>query len=927
MTRGLSKKIALPRGNRPRATLETNGPTPFAARWVLPSHFRTSGQLNAAAIHDTSATLPTGERDKTMNMFKRSLLVSIAAFAVLPNRGSLARAQDTAPSGEPVVASIDPIALAYDYLVDGRLAQDDPANKKFKTLQAACAAVPAGTAEKPTVIGIAPNVYQLPPAAGSTTSLTINKNYITLLGLTNNRRAVVLADNRGNKMGGDGANGVGSSNGYVVSVNATGFTAKNLTFLNYCNVDYEYPGDPSKNLTKRSGTITQAVALDTTGDKHVYENVAFCSRLDTTFIRCTRSYFKNVFIEGTDDFIGGGQVGVWEDCEIIFPTGSGVCAAGGIAFINCKFSATQGMQFSKGAGRGVALINCVMPVNSPQSPVAWVRGKAPPRPNLGYVTYHTKDAKGNKAVVMDGSVGAPTFTYSRELSDQEVLAFNSWNMLRATPTGVVDAWDPAGARAKYEAAGQGSMVFRMAVTNGAGGGGAAAGRGGAPGRGGVAGAGATGAAAGGGGFGAGGGGFGGGGGGIPNVRTGGAGATIGATVSPSRVADPTITWSTESKLISLSRTTGPNVIVTGKNNSLPEYVPITATAANGFRAVAWVYVEPAYVASPTLAQGPTLSPPAAGKIAVNYAYDLGGREDQSVITWSTCDDASGANPREVAVSRGNLPLKAYTITSGDVGKFIKVGVQPKHNISDPGPAVFAVATSPIAASDLKSSTVSPNFRNFIPTTNPTYVSGLWTLLGNWTSVTGDNLVNGFGVRVASQGAALLYQQDAKCGDMQIELAMSPEKTEGMGFGSPGSGTDGDRIQKSDIFIKYDPRTKNGYSLRFWRTTQSTQKCMYQLYRIVDGVGSPLNDRQVLTGVFKPNTQLVMKIISNRFTVSARNDVDDEVLSLEGTITPNDFGGAGVAWFGTVPRGNSNVYSLFEISYPGAGPAPLPMPQR
>jgi len=36
--------------------------------------------------------------------------------------------------------------------------------------------------------------------------------------------------------------------------------------------------------------------------------------------------------------------------------------------------------------------------------------------------------------------------------------------------------------------------------------------------------------------------------------------------------------------------------------------------------------------------------------------------------------------------------------------------------------------------------------------------------------------------------------------------------------------------------------------------------------------------------------------------------------LEGTITPNDFGGAGVAWFGTVPRGNSNVYSRFRITY-------------
>ena len=687
-------------------------------------------------------------------------VAALATLAVLLQRGVFAPAlaQDTAPAGEPIDRSIDVARLTYDLLVDGRLAQDDPAAKKFKTLQAACAAAPAGTAEKPTVIGIAPNVYQIPAPAGATTGLTITKNYLTLLGLTNNRRAVVLADNRGNRMGGGAAGG--SSNGYVVMVNATGFTARNLTFLNYCNVDYAYPGDPAKNLAKRSATITQAVALDAVGDKHHYENVAFCSRLDTTFIRTTRSYFKNVFIEGTDDFIGGGQIGVWENCEIVFPTGSGVCAAGGIAFINCQFTAPRGLQFSKGAGRGVALIRCTMPDTA-----SWVRGKAPPRPNLLYVTYRTTDAKGNPARITDGSAGPAEFTYARELSDEEARAFNPWNMLRAAPNGPVDDWDPAGVRANYEAAGEGSLVFRMALT-------------GQP----------------------------------ASVRTGGAGATIGAGVLPARAAQA-LTWSTDSPLISLDRTTGPTVVVTGNNRGLPADVPVTATAANGFRCTAWVFVEPAYVAAPLLATGPTLRPPAAGQVTVDYAYDLAGRADQSLVTWSIGDDATGANARDVAVSRGNVPLKSYRLTLGDVGKFLRVGVQPKHNISDPGPAVFAVAAKPIAATDVKSSTVSPDFRNFVTTTNPAYTSGQWTLLGTWTSATDERFVHGYGVRVGSQGAQLLYQNDTKTGDMRLELTMTPEKTEGMGFGSPGGPEDGERIQKSDILIKYDPRTKNGYALR------------------------------------------------------------------------------------------------------------------
>ena len=835
-----------------------------AGNWEVGSAATTASNPSRSGA---SLLPPVSPGTPTMNTLLRSRFRSYATctvFAVLWQGSVLApaRAQDNAPAGEPVDPSIEVAKLTHDLLVDGRLAQDDPAAKKFKTLQAAYAAAPAGTAEKPTVIGIAPNVYQIPAPAGATTGLTITKNYLTLLGLTDNRRAVVLADNRGNRMGGGEAGG--SSNGYVIMVNATGFTARNLTFLNYCNVDYVYPGDASKNLAKRSATITQAVALDAVGDKHHYENVAFCSRLDTTFIRTTRSYFKNVFIEGTDDFIGGGQVGVWENCEIVFPTGSGVCAAGGIAFINCKFTAARGMQFSKGAGRGIALIRCTMPDTA-----AWVRAKAPPRPNLFYLTYRTKDAKGNPARISDGSADPAEFTYSRELSDEEARAFNPWNMLRAAPNGTVDDWDPAGVRANYEVAGQGSLVFRMALT------------------------------------------------GQPAlVRTGGAGATMGATVLPAR-ADQSLTWSTDSKLISLSSTTGPTVVVTGRNPGLPEWVSVTATAANGLRCTAWVFVEPAYLAPPVLARSPRLSAPADGKISVDYGYELAGREDQSQIGWLVADDVNGANPRMIAVNRGTQPLKTYTLVPGDVGKFIYATVAPKHNISDPGPTVGAPAIGPIAASDVTSSVVSPNFRDFVVRPEFNYTHGRWTLLGTWTSANDERFVNGYGVRVGSQGAQLLYQNDTKTGDMRLELTMTPEKTEGMGFGSPGGPEDGDRIQKSDIYIKYDPRTKNGYALRYWRTTAVAHKCVYQLYRIVNGAGSPLNDRPVVSGVFKPTTQLTMAIVGTRFTVQASNDVDDETLSLEGTVMPNDFGGAGVAWYGTVQRGNSNIYSRFEISYPGA----------
>jgi len=805
---------------------------------------------------------------KIMRRVERSLLVGLAAFAFLTSLGPRARAQDSAPNGEPVVA-LDPATLSYDYLVDGSLIADDPSNRRFRTVPAAYAAAPAGTAAQPTVIGIAPGVYLL-PATPTGNSLDITKSYITLLGLTNNRRSVVLADNRGNQQGGGGPDAA-NNNGYVIVVNADGFSAKNLTILNYCNTDYEYPGDAAKNLSKRSAVITQAVALQATGDKHVYENVALLSRLDTMFLRTTRSYFRNVFIEGTDDFIGGGTVSVWENSQILFPTGSGVMSAGNVAFLNSTFTASNGLQFSKGAGQGVALINVVMPGGG--AALSWVEGNAPPRPSQNYFTYRVKDPAGNPAVISDGSAGAATFEYSYELSEQTALAFNPWNLLRATPTGVADDWDPAGVRQQYESAGQGSLVFRLALS-------------GAP----------------------------------ASVRTNGAGATLGATVSPLRVADPSITWSTPSRSIVLSRTTGPDVLVTGNTTGAPEYVPVIATAANGLHATAWVFVEPPYLDPPILSAGPTLNPPAGGQLAVDYAYDLDGHEDQSLITWSICDDPGCAGARDVALSRDNQPLKSYTLTPGDIGKLVRVSVQPKHNVSEPGPAVFAISDRPIAACDLGSSTVSPDFRNFVERENSSFASGLWTVLGTWTVQAGEGLVNGYGIRVGSQGASLAYQEDSARGDMQVALTMTPEKTSGAGFGSPGSPADGNTIQKSDIYIKYDPRTRTGYSLRYWRTTQSTTQCMFQLYRIDNGVGTPLNDTQVLSGVFRPSTELVLKVIGDQITVEAHNNSTSDTLALAGTITPNDFGGAGVAWYGTVPRGNSNVYSRIEISYPNLEPA-------
>jgi hypothetical protein len=758
-------------------------------------------------------------------------------------------------------------------------------------------------------------VYLMHVGPDAPYSLQVTKNDITIVGLTDDRRKVVFADNRGNK---EGAN----NNGYIFDISANGFSMINLTVVDYANLDYEYPGDASKNLKMRSPVITQAVAIQMQGDRHVYSHVAFLSRLDTTFIRTTRSYFTNVFIEGTDDFLGGGTVGVFKDSQIYFPTGNGVMSASGLTFINTVFKASRGLEFYKGFGNPDTLIDCTMPVDTPRSPVAWMAWDTlPVHQNLFSLTYRVKDASGKPVRIKDMIKGPPTYTLSRELSAEEVKAYNPWNLLRAAlPNGPVDDWDPAGDRAKYEA--DGSDVFRMSVT-----GHSAADA--------IPGAGpfVSRTVA-------------------PSIRTGGAGAEIGVNILPARARDAKITWSVTSpaasKLVKLSTTTGNSVTVTGSNSTnKAEWVPVRATAPNGFYVRAFVYVEPKYIEPPAFVKQPEIATPMAGKVSVRYTLDLAkhpGLTDESLITWSQCDDAQCAHPRKVAVSRGDEPLKTYTLTPGDVGKYLEVSIQPKHNISDPGAAVTAVSAKAVTKAEVPSPNVNPNFRNFVETPDAAIANGEWTVSGTFTSVTGDNLVNGYGVRVsnppgagggfgggapragagagaaagraANPHASLVYDNDGPVGDMTVKVVMSPEKTAGQGFGIAGSPDDNDpRAQRADIYIKYDPRTKTGYSLRFWRTIQSAEKVMFQLYKIENGVGSPLNDKQELTGVFKPNCTITLSVVGDKLIAKGSNTVDGETLSLEATIAPNPYGGAGVFWSGSVPVGNSNVYSEIAIGYP------------
>ena len=95
---------------------------------------------------------------------------------------------------------------------------------------------------------------------------------------------------------------------------------------------------------------------------------------------------------------------------------------------------------------------------------------------------------------------------------------------------------------------------------------------------------------------------------------------------------------------------------------------------------------------------------------MEYALELQGRADQSLVTWYRADGPSGENAVPVAVSRHDQPLYTYRLQSGDVGHYLVAEVAPKHIRSLAGSSRRAVSARPVEASDLRLD-VTPGYQS------------------------------------------------------------------------------------------------------------------------------------------------------------------------------------------------------------------------
>lgn len=257
-------------------------------------------------------------------------------------------------------AAAQPALDAHHLLLDGSLSDAEVAARQhtYNTFQEA-----ARHFSDSTTLYIAPYVYWIDnpdtPAVvvgngGGPFGMVVRAPKLRLIGLDADARNTVLASQRGQTQGAVG-------NFTMFDFHVDDLYVENLTMGNYCNVDLDYPLNPSLSRKKRSEAITQAHVGYVRGRQLVARNVRFISRLNLNPLNGARhSYYEDCHFECTDDALNGratyrhctfglyGQKPFWST------------SGAGALFIDCDFfvhSNNREMYFCKQGGP-VTVVDC-----------------------------------------------------------------------------------------------------------------------------------------------------------------------------------------------------------------------------------------------------------------------------------------------------------------------------------------------------------------------------------------------------------------------------------------------------------------------------------------------------------------------------------------------------------------------------------------
>jgi pectinesterase len=190
---------------------------------------------------------------------------------------------------------------------------------KFKTVQEAIMAVPAGSSSNHVLIHIKPGTYK------ELIYVQQEKRFFHLIG--ENPGTTVLTFNLNANMTGLDGKPIGTFRTPSTTVDADDFTAENITFEN------------------SAGPVGQALAIRVDGDRAVFRNCRFLGWQDTILANRGRQYFTNCYIAGHVDFIFGGATCYFENCHIHCLKSGYITAAStsndhpfGFVFSHCKIT-------------------------------------------------------------------------------------------------------------------------------------------------------------------------------------------------------------------------------------------------------------------------------------------------------------------------------------------------------------------------------------------------------------------------------------------------------------------------------------------------------------------------------------------------------------------------------------------------------------
>ena len=787
--------------------------------------------------------------------------------------------------GTPV--TLGPRAL----FVDGSLSAAEAAKSPyiFNSFNEAMGHLQDGTRETPMRVYIAPWVYWVDdPDDGEIRrgvngsapfGMVVRCEALQLLGTTDDAHDVVLASARGQTQGAVG-------NFTMFDFWGDDLVVKDLTMGNYCDIDLVYPRKPELGRKAKYSAITQAQVAFCHGDRIYAENVRFEARLNLCPLSGSRrTLFLNCHFESTDDSLNGAAVHLGCDFDFWGRQPFGGTDRFGTVFLDSDLNICHGeavQALSKTVGRH-SLVDVRYHTSGRPVYLAWTFR---PEEWLRCYQYNiTLDgqpafvgaAKPYNTVVLDQKAQLAAY---RLVEDDGTVLYNTYNLLRGE-----DDWDPQGIKARVLALSERDgrdyanipTCLNLNVRE-------------------------------------------------ATLQTGGEPLTLQADTYRHlgyRLFGQRVRWKVQpgyERFVKLAPDGDACTVTADNHGERTQVFDVIAYTEEGLECAVQLTVIPDFVEAPAFTRTPVLNL-AGGRATVDYAVDLQGRADESLVTWYRCDDRKGGGAVPVAVSRGGQPKTAYVLTRADAGHYLAVGVAPKHLRCLPGEEIRVVSKAPVKASQVSAVRVlETDFSDFPTDNQPLVRPGYWTVdafkpadtqeyswsvnpsLPCWTYGTGINGAKGLGIQQLQQGARLRYTPVAgRYGDMSVTWQVDPAKDGGQGFASA-------RQQYLDLFIKFDTQTLTGYALRVIRTVKFSDAVDVLLVRYDQGVVTPLTEG-VSTNCFLTGCVLTVRVEGNRLSahVEGPNHVatsagDPRIhpsVDLEAAITPNSFGGLGLQHTSTV----------------------------